>query len=58
MEVRVIDNAAQIAFEVPVINDVESDEGAEKSPIGFDDAALEKKTAFRQAFLQLIERFK
>ena len=45
LQVRVIDDAAQIAFEVSVINDVEPDERAEKSPVGFDDPALEKKTA-------------
>ena len=45
LQVRVIDDAAQIAFEVSVINDVEPDERAEKSPVGFDDPVLEKKTA-------------
>ena len=38
LQIWVVDDAAQIALEMAVINDVESDECAEKSPIGFDDA--------------------
>lgn len=58
LQIWVIDNAPQIALEMPVIDDVEPDERAEKSPIGFHDPVVEKKTALRQAFLQLIERLK
>ena len=41
LQVRVIDNAAQIAFEMAVINGVEPHERAEKSPVRFDDAIIE-----------------
>ena len=46
LQVRIIDDAPQIAFEVPVINSVESDQSAKKSPIRFDDAVFEKKSTF------------
>lgn len=35
-EVRVIDDAAEVALEVAVINGVETDEGAEEAPVGLD----------------------
>ncbi len=43
LQIWVIDDAPQIALEMPVINDVEPDERAEKSPIGFDDAVDRKE---------------
>ena len=55
LQIWVIDDSPQITLKVAVINNVESDERAEKSPIGFDDAVIEKKATLRQAFLQLIE---
>ena len=38
LQVRIIDDAPEIAFEMPVVDDVEADERAKHSPIGFDDA--------------------
>src|ERR1700736_2418196 len=38
LQIQVIDNASQVAFEVAVIDDVEANERAEEPPIGFDDA--------------------
>ena len=47
LQVWIIDDAADIAFEMAVINDVEPNERAEKSPIGFDDTIVEQITALR-----------
>ena len=38
LQVRIIDDATEIAFEMAVIDDVESDQRAKQSPVGFDDA--------------------
>ena len=42
LKIWVIDNASDVALEVAVIDDVKPDQGAEKSPVGFDDAAAEE----------------
>src|SRR4029077_6184165 len=47
LEVRVIDDSADVAFEVTVIDDIKPDERAEKAPVGFYDAFVEQVTAFR-----------
>ena len=47
LEVWVIDDAAEVAFEVTVINDIKPDERTEKAPVGFDDAFVEQVAAFR-----------
>ena len=47
MQIRIIDDAAKVAFEMAVIDNVEPDERAEESPIRFDDAIIEQVTAFR-----------
>ncbi len=47
LEVWVIDDAADVAFEVTVIDDVKPDERAEKAPVRFDDAFVEQVAAFR-----------
>src|SRR5205823_8927101 len=41
LQVRIIDDATEIAFEMAVINDIETNERAKKSPVGFDDAVSE-----------------
>ena len=51
LQVRVIDDAADVAFEVTVIDDVKPDERAEKSPVGFYDAIIEQVAACGQARL-------
>jgi hypothetical protein len=58
LQIWVVDDAPQIALEMPVIHHVEPDERAEKSPIGFHDSVVEKKTTLRQTLLQLIECLK
>ena len=47
LQVGVIDDAADVALEVAVIDDVEPHKCAEKAPVGFDDAIVEQVTAFR-----------
>ena len=46
LQVRVIDNAADVALKMAVINNIEPNERAEESPVGFDNA-LEEIAAFR-----------
>ena len=46
LEVWVIDDAADIAFEVTVIDDVEPNECAKEPPIGFDNPIVEQVAAF------------
>ena len=58
LQIWIIDDAPQIALEMSVIDHVEPDERAEKSPIGFHDPVVEKKTTLRQTLLQLIECLK
>ena len=47
LQVWVIDNALHVALEMTMINDVEPNQRAEQSPIGFDNAFVEQVTAFR-----------
>lgn len=47
VQTGVIDDAPQTALEVDVVDDVEADEGAKETPIGFDDAVAEEIAAFR-----------
>ena len=37
-QVWIIDNPPEVAFEVPVIDNIKSNESAEQSPVGLDDA--------------------
>ena len=56
LQVRIIDDATDVAFEVAVINDVEPDKCAEQPPISFNDALPEQVPTIRQAFFNFIER--
>ena len=56
VQIRIIQNAAQIAFEMTVINRVETHQRAKQSPVGFHNARAEKITARRQSFLQFVQR--
>lgn len=47
LKVRVIDDAADVAFEVTVIDDIEPDERTEKTPVSLDDAFVEQVATFR-----------
>src|ERR1700676_942687 len=41
LQIRIIDHPPDVAFEVTVINDIETDERAKQTPIHFDDALAE-----------------
>lgn len=56
LEIRIIDDASQIAFEMPVINDIEANERAKETPIGFDHPVAKQVSAFRQTLFHFIER--
>ena len=45
LQIWIVDDPPQIAFEVAVVNSVEPNQSAEKSPIRFNDAVAEKKPA-------------
>ncbi len=47
LQIRVIDDAAQVALEMAVINHVEPDKRAKKSPVRFDDAIAEQISTVR-----------
>ena len=47
LQIGIIDNPSNVAFEVSVINDVEPDQGTEKPPIGFDDAIAKQVAIVR-----------
>ncbi len=47
LQVRIIDDAADVALEMAVIDGVEPNECAEETPVGFDDAIVEQVAAFR-----------
>ena len=56
LKVLVIDEAPDIALEVPVVDRIEAYQRAEKPPVRLDDASAKEKTACGQAHLQFIER--
>src|SRR6267143_1622490 len=56
VEVRVINDAAEIAFEVDVIDRVESDQRAEEPPVCLHRFRAEQVTPRGQAMFQLTER--
>ena len=47
LQIRVIDNAADVALEMAMINNIEPNERTEESPVGFDNAIWKQVTAFR-----------
>jgi len=55
LEVGIIDDPAEVAFEMTVINGVETDEGTKETPIGFDDLRAKQKSARREALFQMVE---
>jgi len=56
LQIRVIDDAPKIAFEMPVINYIEANERAKETPIGFDHPVAKQVSAFRQTLFHFIER--
>src|SRR6266571_6148432 len=58
LEVRVINDTAEIAFEVDIIDRVEPDQRTEEPPICLHRFRAEQVTARGQAMFQLIERRK
>ena len=54
VEVRIINDAADVAFEVSVIHRVETDQRAEEPPIRFDNALAEEITPGCKPRFQLI----
>src|SRR5580658_8264283 len=52
----VIDDAAEVALEMAVIDGIETDQGAEEAPIRFDRAPFKEAAAGGQAPVQFVER--
>ena len=45
LQIRIIDNPPNVAFEVTVIDNIEPNERAEETPVSFDNALAEQITA-------------
>ena len=58
VQVRVISDPSDIAFEVAVVDCVEPDQRHEEPPVRFERQIPKKVPPIRQHPLQLIERFK
>ena len=56
LEVRIIDNPSEIAFEMAVINDVEPNQCAKQAPVRFDDPFAKQVATIRQALFHFVER--
>ena len=52
-EMRVVDDAADIAFEMSVIHGVEPDQGHEESPIGLHESCAEEIATLAEPGIQL-----
>ena len=57
VEVGIIGNPPEVAFEVAVVDGIEPDQGAEEPPIRFDNPMAEQIPPARQPLLQLVQRF-
>ena len=55
-EIRVIDEPAQVALEMPEIHRVEAHQGREQTPVRLGDRGAEQIPACRQALLEKVER--
>src|SRR5262249_2441870 len=58
IEVRVIDNPPEIAFEVAKIDGVKTNQRAKETPIGFDDSIPKQVTTGGQSLFKLVQRAK
>ena len=58
LQIRIIHDALDIAFEVAVIDRIEANERAEQAPVRFHDPMPEKVAASGQAGLKFVERGK
>jgi hypothetical protein len=58
LQIWVIDDSPQIAFEMAVIDGVEPNERAKKSPVRLDNAIPKQVSTFRQTLFEFVERFK
>src|SRR5271165_3886401 len=58
IEIRVVDNAAQIALEVPVVNRIEANQRYEGPPIRFNGLLSEQKPTRCKALLEPIQHRK
>src|SRR4029077_107425 len=58
LQIWVVDDTPQIAFEMAVIDDVESNECAKKSPVRLDNAIPKQVASFRQTLFEFVQRLK
>jgi hypothetical protein len=56
VEVGIIDDPPQVAFEMSVIDNVEPDQRAKQSPVGLHDSVPKQIATGREAFFHLVER--
>ena len=55
-QIRVVDDAPEVAFEMSMIDGVKPDEGDKESPIGFDELRAEEIAPLAESGVQLIQR--
>src|ERR1700730_15665995 len=55
VEIGVIDDAAQVAFEMAVIHGVKTDDGDEEPPIGFQRYRYKEISPLRETLFQCVE---
>ena len=55
-QIRVVDDAPDVAFEMSMIDGIKPDEGDKESPIGFDELRTEEIAPLAESGVQLIQR--
>ena len=58
LQIWIVDDTAQVAFEMAVVDGVETNKRAKKSPVRLDNSAIKQVSAFRQTLFELIQRLK
>jgi hypothetical protein len=48
LQIRIVDDPPEVAFEVPVIDRIEAHEGAEKPPVRFDECCAKQISSGRE----------
>ena len=58
LQIWIVDDTAHVAFEMAVVDGVEANKRAKKSPVRLDNSAMKQVSAFRQTLFELIQSLK
>src|SRR5438094_4735258 len=58
LQIPIVDDATQVAFEMAVINRVETNKRAEKPPVRLDNTVPEQISTLQYTLVEFVERFK